>query len=178
MNQDPFICVRCAASGPTCCRTDPASSDKCFPLSEAERERLAPHAASMGVPSAETEENTGEFRKLVRILFPDKARALDRAFPQGGTHLRLPLDDDGTCLFLQEDGCSLPRDARPWYCQLFPVWVRRNYFDRFQSESCLLTHEAKRLQDLFTALGITREQAKTLYLSLCHDWGMENDDET
>ena len=177
MHTDPFICARCAAVNATCCRTDPAHSDKCFPLSEAEKERLAPHAAAMGVPPAVSEENTQEFLRLMLVLFPDKRKALAKAFPRGGTHWRLPLAEDGTCLFLQEDGCALPRDARPWYCQLFPVWVRQNYFDCFRPESCLLTHEAPRLQDLFAALGMTREQAKSLYLSLSHDWGMENNDE-
>lgn len=176
MNQDPFVCVRCAAVGPTCCRTDPANKSKCFPLSAAEKERLLPHAVALGIPVAEEEENTKEFQSLVRTLFPDRETALQRSFPLGGRHLRLPLDDDGTCLFLREGGCALPRDARPWYCQLFPVWVRRNYFDRFHPESCLLTHEAGRLQDLFAALRLSRNQAKILYLSLCHDWGMENDE--
>ncbi|SBW10122.1 conserved hypothetical protein [uncultured delta proteobacterium] len=173
MCNDPFICARCAATGPTCCRTDPAGSDKCFPLSEAEKKRLAPHAASLNVPAAAEEENTPEFLRLMLLLFPDGQKRLAAAFPQGEKHWRLPLAKDGTCLFLQEDGCFLPRDARPWYCQLFPLWVRRNYFDRFQPESCLLTRESPRLQDVFATLGMTHEQAKTVYRSLCHDWGME-----
>ena len=176
MDETPFVCARCATVNPTCCRTDPARSDKCFPLSEAEKERLLPHAASLGVPAAMEEENTPEFLKLMRTLFPDKARELARAFPPGGTHLRLPLAGDGSCLFLQEDGCSLPRDARPWYCQLFPVWVLENFFDRFLPEACLLTREARRLQDVFTALGLRRDEAKALYRSLCRDWGMESYD--
>ena len=171
---DPFVCARCAAVHPTCCRTDPAACDKCFPLSEAERERLAPHAAALGIPDAATEVNTPDFLALMRVLFPDRPAALARAFPEGEKHLRLPLDEDGVCLFLQADGCSLPREARPWYCQLFPVWVRRNYFDRFVPESCLLTREAARLADVFAALGMTREEAGETYKALCRDWGMEN----
>lgn len=178
MTQDPFVCARCAAIHPTCCRTAPANRAGCFPLSEAERARLAPYAAELGVPDSEPEENTPEFLSLVRNLFPGTGKLTSRAFPPGETHLRLPLSDDGTCLFLQEDGCALPRNARPWYCQLFPIWVRGQYFDRFLPETCLLTHEAARLQDVFTAMDLSRERAKTLYLSLCHDWGMENNDET
>lgn len=172
MDESPFICARCAAVNPTCCRTNPENGDKCFPLSEAEKERLVPHAASLGVPVAEVEYNTPEFLALMFELFPDKKKELRAALPQGGTHLRLPLSADGSCLFLQEDGCFLPRDARPWYCQLFPIWVRQRYFDRFQPEGCLLTREAGRLPEVFTALGLSREEAKSIYLSLCRDWGL------
>lgn len=177
MIQDPFVCARCADMYPTCCRTAPANRAGCFPLSEAERARLAPYAEALGVPDSETEKNTPEFLNLVRTLFPGIGKMAARAFPPGGTHLRLPLSGDGACLFLQDDGCSLPRDSRPWYCQLFPIWLRGQYFDRFLPEFCLLTREAVRLQDVFTALGLSRERAKTLYLSLRHDWGMENNDE-
>lgn len=176
MTDDSFICARCAAVNPTCCRTDPAASAKCFPLSGAERDRLLPHAGTLGIPAAETEANTPEFLTLMRVLFPDRREALEKAFPAGGAHLRLPLDEEGNCLFLQKYGCFLPRDARPWYCQLFPVWVRKDYFDRFAPETCLLTHEARRLADVFTMLGLTRERAGKMYVALCHDWGMENND--
>ena len=172
MDDSPFICARCAAVNPTCCRTAPGNSAQCFPLSEAEKARLAPYAASLGVPEAEVEYNTPEFLKIMGVLFPDKKKEVHAAFPPGEPHWRLPLSADGKCLFLLEDGCSLPREARPWYCQLFPIWVRGKYFDRFQPEGCLLTHEARRLPDVFTALGLGREEAKSMYMSLCRDWGL------
>ena len=176
MDETPFICHRCSRVHPTCCRTDKASSNKCFPLSEAERDRLVPHAAALNVPAAETEENTKEFHALMQILFPGRTKDILRAFPPGGTHLRLPLAEDGACLFLREDGCFLPRDARPWYCQLFPLWVRDGFFDRFLPEACLFTQEAKRLEDVFRAMHMSREEAGTMYNSLCRDWGMEDND--
>lgn len=172
MDESPFTCARCAAVNPTCCRTSPENSARCFPLSEAEKERLAPYAASLGVPAAEIEENTAEFLNLLRVLFPDKKKELSAAFPLGGAHLRLPLSSAGDCLFLRDDGCFLPRCARPWYCQLFPIWVSHNAFDRFQPEACLLTSEARRLPEVFAALGLSREEVKSMYLSLCRDWGL------
>ena len=172
---DPFICARCAMQGPSCCRMDIAASNGCFPLSEAEKIRLEPYATSQGIPATGIEENTPEFLRGMRMIFPDRVNLLARRFPLGGTHWRLPLDEGGTCLFLREDGCALPRDARPWYCQLFPLWVIENSFDRFQPEFCLLTREVPRLQDVFASLQMTREQAKMLYDSLCHDWGMEKE---
>ena len=173
MCDEPFICARCAAQGPTCCRMDIANSNACFPLSQAEKIRLEPYAAALGVPAAGVEENTPEFLRLMRVLFQDRREVLDRAFPLGGSHWRLPLENDGACSFLREDGCALPRDARPWYCQLFPLWVMGTAFDRFQPTFCLVTREAPRLRDVFTTLNMTPEQAKNLYISLCCDWGVE-----
>ncbi|CAK7072956.1 MAG: hypothetical protein DELT_01974 [Desulfovibrio sp.] len=177
MCETSFVCIRCAAVNPTCCKTVPANRANCFPLSSAEEARLAPHAAKLGVPSHEVEENTPDFTRLMRALFPDTRKAVFKEFPEGGTHMRLPLRENGECCFLQEDGCVLPRDARPWYCQLFPIWVRNGFFDRFTPEECLLTHEAKKLGDVFTALGMSREHATALYRALCRDWGMEKHDE-
>lgn len=174
MHDTPCVCARCAAIGPTCCRTDPTGGARCFPLSEAEKERIAPHAAARNLPSAVPEENSPEFLRCIRTLFPDKPAELARAFPPGKTHWRLPLDAAGDCVFLEAAGCALPRGARPWYCQLFPLWVRENRFDRFVPEACLLTREAPRLRDVFTALGMEKEEAVTIYLSLCQDWGIGN----
>ncbi len=178
MDETPSICFRCSRVYPTCCRIDRAGSNKCFPLSKAEWKRLIPHAAVLGVPAAETEENTKEFHALMHVLFPGRIKDVLRIFPPGETHLRLPLSEDGTCLFLQKDGCSLPREARPWYCQLFPLWVQDGFFDRFLPDACLFKHEAKRQEDVFHAMNMSREEARTMYFSLCRDWGMGDNDET
>lgn len=176
MSETYPVCFRCALVNPTCCRTDPTHTHACFPLSVAEIERLAPHALECGVPAFQTEENTQAFLNLMRFLFPDRRAELDKAFPLRGQHYRLPLDADGKCMFLLEDGCSLPRSARPWYCQLFPVWIRKGFFDRFAPEACLVTHEARSLGEVFEAVGLTREKAKEMYLALCRDWGLEKYD--
>lgn len=177
MCETSFVCIRCAAVHPTCCKTSPSNRANCFPLSFAEEERLLPHALQLGLPSHEMEDNTPEFVKLMYALFPDKRAAVLTRFPKEGTHMRLPLGEQGECLFLREDGCALPRDARPWYCQLFPLWVRNGCFDYFVSASCLLAQEAKTLGDVFALLGISREATKAVYHALCREWGMEEHDE-
>lgn len=177
MSETPFVCIRCAAVGPTCCKTLPANRANCFPLSRAEEERLAPHAARMGVPSFATEENTPDFIRHMHALFPDRREILAAVFPLKGTHMRLSLGEKGECLLLREEGCVLPREARPWYCRLFPLWVRNGFFDYFASASCLLAHEARTLGGVFAALGVSREEAAALYRALCRDWGMEKYDE-
>ena len=170
------ICSRCAAVNPTCCATSPEHADACFPLSIAERDRLRPHADALGVPAAEEEVNSQSFLELMSALFPDRLRELRDAYPLNGVHLRLPLDKQGKCMFLQDTGCALPRPARPWYCQLFPIWIREGYFVRFESQACLLSHEVRRLRDVFSAIGLTREKAKEMYCALCRDWGIEKND--
>lgn len=176
MSETYPLCFRCALVNPTCCRTHPDHTNACFPLSRAEIGRLEPYARELGIPAFETETNTKGFLNLMRYLFPDGGAELTGAFPPGAEHSRLPLAEDGSCLFLREGGCFLPRSARPWYCQLFPVWVREGYFDRFQPEACLITHEVKRLHDVFEAIGLTREKAKEMYLALCRDWGLKKYD--
>lgn len=177
MDETPFACVRCAAVNPTCCRIAPGGAAGCFPLSRAEEARLAPHAAKLGVPSHGREVTTPEFLKLMRTLFPDRRALLEKKFPLGGEHLRLPLGEKGECLFLQADGCALPREGRPWYCQMFPLWVREGAFDYFMAESCLLAREARGLGGVFAGLGTTREETAALYRALCRDWGLEKNDE-
>ena len=176
MSDASSICARCAVVYSTCCRTDPTGCDNCFPLSEAEKQRLLPYAERMGIHAAEEEENTERFHDLLRLLFPDRPGILANAYPLGGVHYRLPLSEDGSCLFLGEVGCILPRSARPWYCQLFPIWIREGYFVSLKMETCLITHEIRKINDVFAAIGLSKETAKEYYRALCRDWGMETDD--
>ena len=170
MIEEPCVCARCAAVYPTCCRMDPALAHLCFPLSEAEWERLRPFA--QGVAGRVKEENAPAFVKSMRNLFPDRQEALTRLFPPEGGHYRLETAPDGACVFLRSDGCALPRAARPWYCQLFPIWIRKGSFDRFVAKECLIAAEARTMNDVFAAVGLTREEAGKIYLALCRDWGL------
>lgn len=177
MSEVLSICARCAAVYPTCCRTEPDRSNDCFPLSEAERQRLVPYATKLGVPAAAMEENTESFLALLRLLFPNLSTALANAYPLGGAHYRLPLSATGNCLFLLADGCSLPRAARPWYCQLFPIWIREGYLVRLTPKDCLITRELRGIHDVLIEIGLTKETAKEYYRALCRDWGMDTDDQ-
>ncbi len=172
MTEEHSVCARCAGMYPTCCRMDPAVAHLCFPLSEAEWERLAPFAAKAGLCGRAQETNSPEFIKAMRRLFPDRQEALTGVFSAGGVHHRLNTTQEGACVFLRSDGCSLPRTVRPWYCQLFPIWIRKGFFDRFAADECLVTREARTMDDAFAAVGLDPEDAKRLYLALCRDWGL------
>ncbi len=172
MIEELCACARCAAVYPTCCRMDVAYAHLCFPLSTAEWERIAAFAAAENVAGRAEEANTSEFIRSMRNLFPDRLDALARAFPAGGAHYRLETTPEGACVFLRSDGCALPREVRPWYCQLFPIWIRKGSFDRFAAAECLIAAEARTMNDVFAAVGLAPEEAKQLYLALCRDWGL------
>ena len=162
-------CARCAAVYPTCCRMDPATAHLCFPLSEAEWQRIVAHTEQ----TARVEEsNSPDFIKAMRTLFPDKREALAVLFCPSGVHYRLATTAEGACVFLNADGCALPRKGRPWYCQLFPIWIRKGHFDRFAARQCLVTTEARTMSEAFAAVGLTPDEAKRLYQALCRDWGL------
>ncbi len=173
MADEHNACARCAAVNPTCCRMDPAAASLCFPLSEPEWERLAPFAAreAGGTAGRMREENTPEFVRAMRNLFPDAQEAVIRMFPLPGAHYRLATTEGGTCAFLRPDGCFLPRAARPWYCRLFPIWIRKGGFDHFAARRCVIAEEARRVEDVLAAAGLTRDDTLALYRALCRDWG-------
>ena len=169
---DAFVCLRCAAVNPTCCRMDPTCAHLCFPLSAPEKDRLSPHARAMGLPAAAVEKTSEEFLQAMRSLIPDRKRRINTLFPIPGEHLRLPTAPDGACLFLSEEGCRLPGSARPWYCQLFPMWIRRERLDMFLPGDCLVAREARSLKNSLELLAMTREEVRNLYAALCRDWGL------
>lgn len=167
---DLFVCARCACVYSTCCRMDPEHTELCFPLSEPERLRLVPHAGKAGVPSSQVVATTPLFLRSMKTLFHGQAERLERRFPIPGEHTILPILSDGSCAFLQEDGCGLPRDARPWYCRLFPVWFRKGKPDVFVPAECLLVREAKTPGAVLEALGLDESRAMEMYHALCRDW--------
>ena len=145
------LCRACAQAGTCCCRTDPKLTYMSFPLSDPEWQRLLPYAdlADGGKKIAEdgdairvVEPNAPDFIASMRSLFPRDKKHIDLLFPQGGIHYTLRTRPDGSCVFLGEKGCRLPRLARPWYCLLFPVWMIEDSLTLFMSEHCLIAQKA------------------------------------
>ncbi len=172
---DALVCVRCATLGPTCCSMDPDETGACFPLSRAEWERLAPHAAQAGSGVEEArawEDNSPEFLRIMKRLFPGQSARLEELFPPGKKHARLALKGDGCC-FLGPEGCRLPRSARPRYCRIFPFWVQHGRMDCFLPEGCLAVKEGRGLKALLQSLGADEQEIKELYLELRKDWGLD-----
>lgn len=188
------LCRECAGAGTSCCRTEPAVTHLCFPLSAAERRRLIPYAPEVvadtsapegGMAEALPEEapdsgdavctwesNSPDFLKAMRGVFPGRRTDVERILPKGGRHLRLRTRADGACVFLGEGGCRLPRDARPWYCLLFPAWVRGTDVTLFVQESCLVARQACSPRHGLALMGVSAETVRRLFALLLRDWGM------
>lgn len=171
------LCLECARSGPTCCKSDASQRHLSFPLSDEEWKRMLPYAdvaqEKFGVPEIRlSEPNSLEFIEAMTCIFPGEDRVLTRLFPEGGHHWRLKTGPDGACVFLGEAGCILPRDIRPWYCRLFPSWMNRGAVTIFLADECLIAQKAKTPASGLFLLNTSVNEVARLYAKLREDWGL------
>lgn len=167
---DPEVCARCAAKGRTCCQAPGRDEAAFFPLSRPEWERIVEVMGDKGgfaeVP------NSKPFLAAASSLFPGEETAVRRLFPETKTHLRLATKPDGACVFLGRDGCSLPREVRPWYCRLYPYWVSGERPVLLHAPDCLARREHPSARALMAKQGVTAAMIKTLYGRLRLAWGL------
>lgn len=167
---DPHVCARCAATGPTCCVLTPGQEEFCFPLSEIERHRILETGAGKGFFAQEP--NSSAFLDNLRKLFPGEEERLEQLFPARGFHHRLATGPDGRCMLLGPRGCTLPREARPYYCRLFPLWPERGEVMVFGAGRCLARQEARGLLPLLRLLGESETNLRHLHGRLRLAWGL------
>jgi Fe-S-cluster containining protein len=168
---DPHVCARCAHIGDTCCRLSPGEEALCFPLSEAEKNRILDCAEGVrGVFVVEP--NSGAFLGNVKKLFPGEEKLVRAAFPENKFHLRLATDTSGNCLLLSDEGCMLPREARPYYCRLYPFWSVDGKLTLMTSSRCLLQREAPSFKGIMDGLGMQVSTVLELYGRLRLAWGL------
>lgn len=165
---NPHICARCAAAGRTCCELSGGDEEFCFPLSGAEMDRIraAGHATASFVPAP----NTPAFVEQLGALMPDLDVAA--AFPETDAHWRLATDTDGRCVFLGATGCVLPRDIRPRYCRMFPLWPYADQLTWFTAEECLANRECPSLRAMLQAMQLTSAEVETLFAAMCAELGL------
>lgn len=167
---DPSACARCAAQGPTCCSTTPGEEEFCFPLSRSEWERIVEWCDHVG--GFATERNTRPFVDGMKRLFPGEEAAVEALFPLHGEHLRLAVDRRGNCAFLGAEGCRLPREVRPWYCRLFPLWMRGERITLFTPDHCVAVREGRTLASVLAAVHLTEKDVRLLFGRLRLAWGL------
>ncbi len=167
---DPSACARCAAQGPTCCSTTPGEEEFCFPLSRSEWERIVEWCDHVG--GFATERNTRPFVDGMKRLFPGEEAAVEALFPLHGEHLRLAVDRRGDCAFLGAEGCRLPREARPWYCRLFPLWMRGERITLFTPDHCVAVREGRTLASVLAAVHLTEKDVRLLFGRMRLAWGL------
>lgn len=167
---DPHICARCAAVSTTCCTIPPGAEEHCFPLSALERDRILDWMGDRR-GGFEQEPNSEVFLANMRGLFPCEPELLERAFPSTKHHFRLAAPD-GKCAFLTEEGCGLPRQVRPYYCRLFPLWMRGKRVTMFDAPDCLAVREGRNIYRVLKSLAMTETQVRDLYGRLRMAWGL------
>lgn len=167
---DPHVCRRCTDRGPTCCRLLPGEEKVCFPLSESERDQILRVTGDAGAFASEC--NSEPFVDNVKRLFPVEKELADSLFPRDKTHLRLGTRADGSCVFLGDAGCVLPREARPYYCLVFPFWVTKGRLTLFTPPNCLAVEECRSLREMLRIFGMSEDEVRELYGKLRAAWGL------
>lgn len=167
---NPHVCARCAEERGTCCSLTPGDEEHCFPLSRPEWERMLDYCQHVG-GFAESP-NSPLFLANMRALFPGEEREIERLFPGHAWHMRLAVNSRGDCLFLGSEGCRLPREVRPWYCRIFPFWVRGGQVTMFAVPGCQAYMEARRAPAALPLYGLTDKDILLLYGQLRLAWGL------
>ncbi len=168
---DPHVCKRCADQGSTCCNLEPGEESECFPISEMERERILEVIGSDKGGFVQ-EANRSSFVENMKRLFPKEGKLIDQLFPGAKFHLRLATRTDGSCVFLEADGCGLPREVRPYYCLLYPFWVTGRRLTVFLSSGCLVVNENRDVAGVLRAMDMTDAEVRMLHGRLRLAWGL------
>ncbi|MBS2023632.1 MAG: YkgJ family cysteine cluster protein [Deltaproteobacteria bacterium] len=146
----PSVCGRCVAAGGGCCTSEPGIFGP--PLTRADEERIA---AATGLTP----------RKFVHVRSVDaeEQRAWEEDVPSAKGivvrgKVRSLARPDGRCLLLTERGCSLPLDARPLQCRLFPFVVRGRSLTVQPAGECLAVREADGISSLARQLRTSAQE--------------------
>lgn len=116
--------------------------------------------------------NSTEFISAMHGLFPLEKAEIARAFPPDGSHRQMASPKAMGCAFLSAEGCMLPREARPWYCRLFPFWILGGKLNAFQAEGCLAVQEERSIKGLLQCFGTTANDVVKMFAALKIDWGI------
>ena len=114
--------------------------------------------------------NSPAFRDSLDYLFPEDRPRLRELFPKGGRHLRLGTTPAGDCMLLGPNGCRLPRASRPWYCRIFPFWVRWGEVVVIPSPTCLGVRKASNKAATLELYSLTDAEVLGIFASLRRAW--------
>ncbi|RQD77073.1 zinc/iron-chelating domain-containing protein [Desulfonatronospira sp. MSAO_Bac3] len=172
MSTQEYVCLRCSRVFPTCCRLSPGLEELCFPLSTQEKEDIQNHLQHSDFFVEQP--NTADFIASMGRLLPDHQHKTRAIFALDTCHLRLKTLSDGKCILLQDDGCLLPRELRPFYCRLFPFWFYRGRLGYMAFSKCLAQQETVEVKNL---LRLFRAEVTTLqedFYSMLRNLGLND----
>ena len=168
---DPHVCLRCAWDGPTCCQLDLGCEESCFPLSDVERDKILSELAGDAGAFAQ-QANTPVFIENMKNLFPGEETLVAELFHPNKFHLRLAVDEAGSCRLLGPQGCTLSREARPYYCRLFPLWPVGRSVNVFALARCQAQRQTRSRRRLLELMGSSEKNVRELYGRLRLAWGL------
>ncbi len=180
-----IICRECSCADGGCCRS-PTPETPGFPLSPAEVDRLAAYAHLAHRPPGEgtitqiplervtmTAPNSPEFLEALEALLPRHKQDIAALFPADGAYRKLRTLPSGDCVFRGEAGCRLPREARPWYCNLFPMWVRGEAVMLMNPDGCRLCRKARSPVTAMRLLEMTAADVRRLFAGMLREWNLK-----
>lgn len=104
-----------------------------------------------------------EFLRHIKSIHP----VFGQTMP-GGRRIRLRVDESGTCCFLGSQGCTLPTEARPLYCRLYPFWFTPDgRLMVLGSPTCLAQENAQNWKEVLARLAQNIDELRELFARLC-----------
>lgn len=167
---DPTCCAVCAAQGDTCCTLRPGAGEQIFPISAMEWDRIMDFTGDKG--AFVEGYNDALFRASLKRLFPRDRARIDELFPDHKPHRRLATGPDGHCAFLGAEGCTLPREARPYFCLVFPLWIFDDRVTMFTPPHCVAVNRGRNPQGVLAQVGMEEGELRMLFGRLRLAWGL------
>ncbi len=166
------VCLRCSIRNDSiCCSCQPGMEELMLPFSENEKNRIL--SDDGGVEEfISTSPNTPAFTDQIKKLFNHNVDVVDKVFLQSESHYRFKLNEKNKCSFLQEKGCALKRENRPWMCKLYPFWFADSQIHFIGDEKCLALLETRTYSDLIKIMETDISSLQEIYYNLCKDWGL------
>lgn len=159
------ICQRCAEKGPTCCE----GNDRDIFITRGDVKRIQ-------VISGRGD--FFEFRKPLNQNYLDSDDPVwtRHVFRKDNSRRVIRLNSSGTCMFLSKTGCTLPLQARPLVCRLFPYqYSQKGLMDELADE-CPRDF-LQEGENLAMAIGIHKEDALSWHHLLYQEILWEKEDE-
>lgn len=156
---DPHICETCHQEGLGCCYLVDGTEEQMFGLTQGEIERMAEASGADPQKFTVTDRPPEWFVKFLKTIHP----AFLQTMP-GRRRRRLRINADGACFFASLTGCTLPRQARPYYCRLYPFWfTAAGQLMVLTSPFCLAQRKTKNPQKLLEIMELTQEGLREIF---------------
>ena len=147
MDQDEFLCARCARHTKTCCQGTEIYT------TSGDVKRIAEHVGTS---------DFYEFRLPDDPVYADQDDDplwKTRVFRADGSRRVLKQQANRDCTFLGTQGCSLPLEVRPLICRLYPFdYTEAGVFDDKLAKGCPV-ELLRPGQDLLTTLDMHKADA-------------------